>query len=224
MFGNLDDTNCSRSMVTAMATKNVDLLQIDTREFYKILKGYPVILRRLNKHILFESMFYVQQKQMSQNSSRSMCRFNRDLSKTSYHVIHFTKDIKVSMQTVKIPITVCSYLSLIFITYHAAFQRHNIAMWIITYLLDIIHIVHYSYLIFLIPFWNQFGIVVIDRKLIRNNVLKSYSFYINLIANLPLELLAPAFVSTALPQAEYFKKLFAWIAMLRLSKALRVVS
>lgn len=56
MFGNLDDMKYSRSMVTAVASKAVDLLFIQTETLYHLVKDYPVVQTRLRKHILLENM------------------------------------------------------------------------------------------------------------------------------------------------------------------------
>lgn len=59
-----------------------------------------------------------------------------------------------------------SYVSYILVVYHAGFQRHHIGVFILTYVLDLLHI-FYSISMLLIPYHDASGEIIRDRKLIR---------------------------------------------------------
>lgn len=56
MFGNLDNVQRTRSMVTVVANRAVDLLYIKTEKFYEVLKSHQTILSKLQKCMLLENL------------------------------------------------------------------------------------------------------------------------------------------------------------------------
>lgn len=60
VFGNIDDVPETRSMVTVVASKAVDLIFIKTTQFYDIIRDYPVIKHKLHKCILLENLVSLQ--------------------------------------------------------------------------------------------------------------------------------------------------------------------
>ncbi|XP_017774426.1 PREDICTED: potassium voltage-gated channel subfamily H member 6-like [Nicrophorus vespilloides] len=59
MFGNIDEVEMSRSMVSVQARTNVVLLEIDTILFYKLLENDPECIARMNYHIIGKSLSHI---------------------------------------------------------------------------------------------------------------------------------------------------------------------
>lgn len=70
VFGNIDEAAETRSMVTVVASKAVDLLVIKTTQFYEIIRDYPAIKHKLQKCILLENLVSFKSIWPQSNSSR----------------------------------------------------------------------------------------------------------------------------------------------------------
>lgn len=209
MFGNLDDVKCSRSMVTIIATKAVDLLLISTESLYSLLKEYPVVQTRLRKHILLENMFYVNRKtegDWNLNTSHEKLDLEKTKKRSRLEKIVFTR-------TLDLPMMLISYASCVVVSYHAAFQDHHFVVISLTYIFDALHLIK-LYANFFTPYIDNMGELVTDKKLIKKRILRLPRFYIEVFAIIPFEVCA-VFARK--------DRVWYWISMFRLTKILRWV-
>lgn len=105
-----------------------------------------------------------------------------------------------------------SFASCIIVMYHFCFQDHTIAVFLITYALDLSHLIKIG-LGFYKPYRNHLDEIITDKSEIRKRYMAFSRFYVDLFAAIPFELFS--FIS-----AQY--TLF-WLSLLRFNRTFRYV-
>lgn len=105
-----------------------------------------------------------------------------------------------------------SFASCIIVLYHMCFQDHSIAVLLITYALDVSHIIK-IFLGFYKPFRNHLDEIITDRVEIRKRYMAFSRFYVDLFAAIPFELFC--FIST--------EHTLFYLSLLRLNRCFRYV-
>ncbi|KAF2884190.1 hypothetical protein ILUMI_21972 [Ignelater luminosus] len=215
VFGNIDNANDSRSMTSVVASKAVDLLFISTEKLYDLAVDYPVVLNRLRRHILIDNLSYIEKK-----SKRESFQFEQVGSKMLSELRQSSKRILLERRIrgllltslLPLPMMLISFASCFIIMYHLAFQNHTTMVFIITYSLDLVHLIK-IYAGFYIPYVNHMGEIITDTKKIRRKFLTLTRFYLELFALLPFDIFAIAAPKT--------KSLY-YLTWLRINRMLRM--
>lgn len=105
-----------------------------------------------------------------------------------------------------------SFVSCIIVLYHMCFQDHSIQVLLITYALDVSHIIKIC-LGFYKPFRNHLDEIITDRVEIRKRYMTVSRFYVDLFAVIPFEVFS--LLSTN-------NRLF-YLSLLRLNRCFRYV-
>ncbi|KAF5306384.1 hypothetical protein FQR65_LT18580, partial [Abscondita terminalis] len=145
VFGHIDNTRSSRSMVSVVSVTEVDVLWIPTEKMYSIIKDYPSIGRKLERHILLENLvshFIILTGTLSIYFSLI------SITKEYYQVdvkLKSKRKISISLFSFCLIILypllnmITSLFTCIVVSYHWAFIPNSYLMLGIIYIFDLIH-------------------------------------------------------------------------------------
>ncbi|XP_017776362.1 PREDICTED: uncharacterized protein LOC108562508 [Nicrophorus vespilloides] len=158
MFGNLDNVVHIRSMVKVIVVKPVDLLYINSRKMYELLKDAPTIRTRLIRHILLNCLTYVK--------SDTPVHFNAAAINTDIPVIvPWSYKRTMTSPIVEWCFMLCNYVSILWTFYIIGFEVKSTSY---VYLF-IFYIIDLTYLLQIvndlsIKKWVSYGKIYVNKQ------------------------------------------------------------
>ncbi|GJQ80337.1 hypothetical protein Trydic_g12214 [Trypoxylus dichotomus] len=198
VFGNLDDVKQTRSMVTVLSNTNVDLLTIPTETFYYRLVDYPIIKNRIRKHILLNNLSYIKTKA----SETEVLLGEESVGLVKKKIVRI-----LSNSIMQYLFGVLCWLSYALALYQLAFKSLSTAVFVATYGLDVLHVIH----IYIGFHAFRQGRIAGQRKLVLSRRFAFKKSY-DILSVLPLELLS---------LFAHNNKMYVFF-MLRMNRALRL--
>lgn len=210
VFGNLDEVALSRRTLTMVAKGHVELLEINTINFYTILNRYGKLKAQ------FKKMTMINVDYLAGGRLPKITRIAAEPQRRQEHHARESKHVRVRQKTILtqifghmfsirgmtrgmqiwdsfILIVVC-FIGFIVELYRFTMSDRALTLTILLYLFDFLYIVR-IYLKFHMSFVDEMGAFMTNRKSIAKHYLKTQNgFRLDIITIIPFEFIAGVFI------------------------------
>lgn len=204
MFGNLDEIPYGRHTLTMVAKGHVEVLEISTTDFYEVLNSYARLRTEFRKLTAINVDYLVggplppisrviEPVEIAQrDQGRTKRKLNMTLKNFFVGVHNRSTGIKVWELTTLVLTCFCGFnLEL----YRVAVRDTSFAILSVLYFFDFLYTIK-IYLKFHTGYDDEFGILVVDKRLVAKHYLKApFGFWIDFVSVIPLEVIALMFYS-----------------------------
>lgn len=207
IFGNLDEIAYSRRTLTVVAKGHVELLEIDTMNFYTVLNRYIKLKMQFKKFTMVNTDYLIGGKlpkitQISFGEEKKQERQRKDLKhslrikhKTILgRIISYLFSTRHRSKTTKIwdfyILFVVCFFGAIVEMYRVTMKDHALTLTIILYLFDFFYIVR-IYINFHMSFTDEMGAFMTNRRaIIKHYMRERAGFRIDILTVIPFEFIA----------------------------------
>lgn len=205
LFGNLDEIPYSRRTLTMVAKGHVELLEIDTMNFYTILNRYAKLRAQFKKMTMINVDYLAggrlpkmtqatnEQQNRSKESKHLRIKQKTILGRIINQMFSIRHTTNVTNIWDSFILIVVCFFGFIVELYRVTMKDRALYLIIMLYLFDFMYIVR-IYIKFHMVFVDEMGTFVTNRKAIVKYYLKKRSgFRVDIATVVPLELIAFAF-------------------------------